>query len=127
MAVTGVRQIGLPALDLERAVEFYRDVLGLPVLARFGNLAFFDLAGVRLLLEAADDAGPPSGVLYLHVDDIGAEHAALVSVGLVFQSDPHPIFVDEHGTFGPEGETELMAFFLDSEGNQLALASRERR
>lgn len=127
MAIDGLRQVGLPASDLDRAVAFYRDVLGLTLVARFGTLAFFDTGGVRLLLESASEVAAPAGILYLEVDDIDAEHANLVDKGLTFQSAPHAVFVDEAGTFGAAGETELMAFFVDSEGNQLALAARERR
>jgi catechol 2,3-dioxygenase-like lactoylglutathione lyase family enzyme len=129
MVITGLRQIGLPAHDLDRAVAFYRDTLGLPFVARFGTLAFFDAGGVRILLEAAEESDQVqgAGVLYLAVDDIDGQHAELAARGIQFQSAPHAIFVDEQGTFGAAGETELMAFFRDSEGNQLALASRERR
>lgn len=50
-----IGQIATRALDLDRAVVFYRDVLALPFLYRFGNLACFDCAGTRLLIEV-----PPS-------------------------------------------------------------------
>lgn len=49
-----LRQVNLVAADLGRAVAFYRDILGLPLLATFGGLAFFDLAGVRLLLQVGE-------------------------------------------------------------------------
>jgi catechol 2,3-dioxygenase-like lactoylglutathione lyase family enzyme len=127
MEITSLRQIGLPARDLDRAVEYYRAVLGLPFVARYGALAFFDLDGVRLLLEAGEDPTARAGVIYLEVDDIEAAHAALVGRGVSFQSAPHLVFRDDQGTFGPVGEEEWMAFFVDSEGNQLALSSRIRR
>jgi methylmalonyl-CoA/ethylmalonyl-CoA epimerase len=125
MQITSVRQIGLPARDLDRAVEYYSAVLGVPVVARYGSLAFFDLDGVRVLLETAEDPAARAGVLYLAVDDIDAAHAELVARGVSFQSAPHLVFRDDEGTFGPAGDEEWMAFFLDSEGNQLALASRK--
>jgi methylmalonyl-CoA/ethylmalonyl-CoA epimerase len=49
-----IGQIGLPVADIERAEAFYGDVLGLYKLFRFGDLTFFDCAGVRLLLEKAE-------------------------------------------------------------------------
>jgi methylmalonyl-CoA/ethylmalonyl-CoA epimerase len=107
--------------DLDRAVAFYQDVLGLPLLARFGDLAFFDLGGVRLLLEPA---GGPGSILYLAVDDVGATTRQLVGLGVTFEDEPHAIFTDVHGTFGPAGEAEWMTFFRDSEGNLLALSAR---
>ena len=129
MVITGVRQVGLPATDLDRAIAFYRDILDLPFVARFASLAFFDAGGVRILLEAEESGAPAhrAGVLYLAVDEIDRRHAELTGRGIEFQSPPHAIFVDDEGRFGALCETELMAFFLDSEGNQLALASRERR
>ena len=49
-----LHQIALKATDLEASVAFYRDVLGLPLIARFDppGLAFFDLDGTRLMLSA---------------------------------------------------------------------------
>jgi methylmalonyl-CoA/ethylmalonyl-CoA epimerase len=124
MRITSLRQIGLPARDLDRAVAFYQEALGLEIVARYGSLAFFDLDGTRLLLETSEDPAARAGVLYLAVDDIDAAHAELVTRGVSFQSAPHLVFRDDQGTFGPAGGEEWMAFFLDSEENQLALASR---
>ena len=116
-----LRQIALGVDDLDRAVAFYRDVLGLTPIARFGGLAFFDLAGVRLLLET----GAGRSVLYLAVDDVHATRDELAARGVEFLDDPHVIFTDAEGTFGLAGEAEWMTFFHDSEGNTLALSSRE--
>ena len=42
--LTHIGQIALPVSDVERSEAFYKDVLGLPKLFRFGDLAFFDCA-----------------------------------------------------------------------------------
>ena len=42
-----IGQILVPVSDVDRAVSFYADVLGLPVLMRFPGIAFMDAAGVR--------------------------------------------------------------------------------
>jgi methylmalonyl-CoA/ethylmalonyl-CoA epimerase len=49
-----IHQIALRGNDLDRSVEFYRNTLGTRFIARFDppGLAFFDLDGTRLLLEA---------------------------------------------------------------------------
>ena len=121
----GLRQVALPATDVERAVGFYRDVLGLRHVATYGDLAFFDLDGVRLLVERNEsEARSDAYVLYLTVDDIDAAWAALRDRGVAFVDEPHLIFPDQAGTFGPAGEEEWMAFFHDSEGNLLALSTR---
>jgi methylmalonyl-CoA/ethylmalonyl-CoA epimerase len=42
---------------------------------------------------------------------------------VTIESEPHAIFKDEEGVFGPAGVEEWMAFFRDSEGNLLAFVS----
>lgn len=108
--------------DMDRAVAFYRDVVGLDLIARFDppGLAFFDLGGTRLLLEA----GAPSSLLYLGVDDVAGTTDRLRAAGVAIESEPHVIHVDEEGQFGPAGEVEEMAFFRDSEENLVGLAGR---
>jgi methylmalonyl-CoA/ethylmalonyl-CoA epimerase len=116
-----LHQIAQHADDLDRATAFYRDVVGLPHLATFEppGLAFFDLGGgTRLLLEG----GAPSAVLYLGVDDLEAAWARITSSGVEIVAEPHTIHVHD-GTLGPAGAEERMAFFEDSEGNTVALAS----
>ena len=120
--VDGLHQVAQRADDLDVSVAFYRDVLGLPFLARFDppGLAFFDLGGSRLLLEQ----GAPPALLYLHVPDVDAASEELVAAGVEFESPPHTIFTDEAGQFGPAGEEERMAFLRDPAGNLIALAGR---
>jgi methylmalonyl-CoA/ethylmalonyl-CoA epimerase len=122
-AVIGLHQVAQRAVDFDRAVGFYRDVVGLELIARLDppGLAFFRLGGTRLLLEV----GAPSALLYLRVDDVAASTDELRSRGVVFESEPHVIFSDREGHFGPAGEDEVMAFFRDSEENLVALAGRQ--
>jgi methylmalonyl-CoA/ethylmalonyl-CoA epimerase len=117
-----LHQVAQHVDDLGRAVAFYRDTLGLPLIATFDppGLAFFDLGGTRLLLEA----GAPSALLYLRVDDIDGRHADLRAAGVTFEGEPHLIHRDDDGRFGPPGNEEWMAFFRDSEQNLLGLVER---
>lgn len=46
-----IGQVAVPVKDLEQAVEFYENVLELPLLFNTGTLAFFDCGGIRLLLS----------------------------------------------------------------------------
>jgi len=121
-----LRQVSQRAVDIDRAAAFYEETLGIPLIARFGPLAFFDLGGVRLFLSAGEgaDTGPGS-VLYLAVDNVVATRERLQAKGVEFIDEPHVLFVDEAGTFGTAGQAEWMTFFHDSEGNVLALSSRE--
>lgn len=115
-------QVAQRVTDLNRAVEFYRDVLGGHLLARFDppGLAFFDVGQVRLLLEA----GAPSSLLYLRVDDVRTAVEELRDRGVEILTEPHEIFVDTEGLFGERGHVEWMAFIRDSEGNTVGLDSR---
>jgi methylmalonyl-CoA/ethylmalonyl-CoA epimerase len=50
-----IGQIALPVRDVDRSETFYEKTIGLRKLYRFGDLSFFDCAGVRLLLDKAHD------------------------------------------------------------------------
>jgi methylmalonyl-CoA/ethylmalonyl-CoA epimerase len=117
-----IGQIAMNARDLDRAVAFYRDTLGIPFLFKAPPaLAFFDCAGVRLLLDQPQDKefDHPGSILYFAVDDIRAMHAHLLARGVAFRSEPHLI------ARLPDREV-WMAFFDDTEGNTLALMSEPR-
>ena len=117
-----LRQVAQRAENLDRAVEFYRDVLGAELLARFDppGLAFLDAGEVRVLLDAA----APSSLLYLEVNDVRTFVEKLRDRGVMIQAEPHEIFDDTDGIFGETGQVEWMAFFRDSEGNTVGLISR---
>ncbi|HEX7165749.1 MAG TPA: VOC family protein [Acidimicrobiales bacterium] len=122
MTITGLRQVAQRAEDLARATSFYRDVLELPLIARFDppGLVFFDLGGTRLLLEV----GAPAALLYMAVADVAEVTDRLRARGVTIEAEPHVIHVDADGLFGPAGDAEEMAFFRDSEDNLLGLAGR---
>lgn len=117
-----LQQVAQRAEDFDRAVAFYRDMLGLRLIARFDppGLAFFDLDGVRLLIER----GAPTALIYLTTDDIEDRVETLRSAGVTIESEPHVIFRDDDGTFGEPGVEEWMAFFRDSETNLVGLVER---
>ncbi len=120
LGLGAIAQVSLEIRDVARAEAFYRDVLGLPHLFTFGDLAFFDAAGVRLYLQRTSQAEwRKSSVVYFLVDDIVTAHAELARRGAAIIGAPHMIF--RHDDTGVE---EWLAFFEDSEGNALALSSR---
>lgn len=115
-----VGQIMMPVEDLGRARDFYRDVLGMPFLFEVPRMAFFDLGGVRLMLGEREDDGDgdaaPGSILYYRVDDIQVARRSLGERGVSFDQEPALIAeMEDHDLW--------MAFFHDSEGNQLALMS----
>jgi methylmalonyl-CoA/ethylmalonyl-CoA epimerase len=113
-------QVAQHADDLERAATFYEQLLGAPPTGWFDppGLLFFDLDGVRLLLER----GAPSAMLYLAVEDVRTRIERIRGVAEVV-SEPHVIFRHEDDRLGPAGRDEWQAFFRDSEGNLVGLVS----
>ena len=118
-------QIAQHADDLERATAFYSDLLGAAPVATFDppGLVFFDVGGVRLLLDRA----APSALNYLSVDDIEATVERLRGAGAPVEADPHVIFAHEDESLGPAGSDEWMAFVRDSEGNLVGLVEHRSR
>ncbi len=123
MRLNRIQQVALGANDLDTSVGFYRDVLGAALVARYDppGLAFFDFGGVRLMLEK----GANPATLYYWVDDIDAAVAELTAKGVAFEQQPHLIFDDAQGVFGPAGQGEWMAFFRDPADNLVGLATRK--
>ena len=117
-----IGQIALPVRDLDRAVAFYRDVLGLTFLFRVPNLAFFDCDGVRLMLSPPETAELErhSSIIYFTVDDIHAAHQTLRDRGAQFDDQPHIIA-------NMETYDLWMAFFRDPDGNVLGIMSEVPR
>ena len=117
-------QVAQKAIDLNRATAFYSRLLGAQPTGVFDppGLVFFDLDGVRLLLER----GAPSAVIYLQVPDVDAALARLRADGARVIAEPVRIFQHEDDRLGPAGTAEYMAFFADSEGNSVGLIEQRR-
>ncbi|MEK0156826.1 VOC family protein [Arthrobacter oryzae] len=115
-------QIAQHASDLQRAAGFYAALLGAEARAVFDppGLLFFDLDGVRLLLES----GAPSALLYLAVPDVRESVAGLRDRGVEILEEPAVIFSHADNRLGPAGTDEWMAFIRDSEGNTVGLVSQ---
>ena len=111
-----IGQIALPVRDTDRAEAFYETVIRLRKLYRFGDLTFFDCAGVRLLLEKTTDPASfrPQGCIYFRCADIALTVAELERRGVAFTHPPHLIAaMDDHDL--------SMAFFTDPDGHTLAV------
>ena len=121
VALDRIGQIAIRAKDLKRAVQFYRDTLGMRFLFEVPNLAFFDCGGVRLMLGLPEgDFDHPGSVLYYKVADLNAAYEALKQRHVDFIDAPHIIArMPDHDLW--------MVFFHDSEGNTLALMSEVPR
>jgi len=111
-----IGQIGLPVIDTDRSEAFYEKVIGLRKLYRFGDLSFFDCAGVRLFLDKVKEpaAFRPQGCIYFRCADIALTVAELERRGVSFTLRPRLIAkMDDHDLW--------MAFFEDPDGHTLAV------
>jgi methylmalonyl-CoA/ethylmalonyl-CoA epimerase len=118
IAIRQIGQIAINVHDTNRAVEFYRDTLGLKLLFTAGHLAFFDCGGVRLMLTPPErpEFDHPASILYFKVDDIQSAHARLVQRKVKTESEPHVVArMPDHDLW--------LAEFRDSEGNIMALVA----
>ena len=118
-----IHQIAVVVHDVPRAVAFYRDVLGMKLLFEVPpTLAFFDCAGVRLMLSqpSAPEYDHPGSVLYYAVEDIQAAAGELKARGLVFDREPFIV--------GKLPNADVWsAFFKDPDQNVVALMSEVPR
>ncbi len=121
----GLNEIGQIAItigDLDKAVAFYRDVLGLKHLfSAPPGLAFFAVGSVRLMLSRPEkeDSERFSSVIYFKVPEIEKTHDALASRGVTFEAAPHRVAkMPDHELW--------MAFFRDPDRNLLALMCEKR-
>lgn len=120
--ISGIGQVSLVVEDLERATNFYRDVLGLEHQFMAGGMSFFDLGnGTRLMLgPSGGEFGHGSSILYYRVSGIEDEHARLQDAGVRVLEAPREIY-RQHG------HALWLGFYADSEGNAFALMEEKRK
>jgi catechol 2,3-dioxygenase-like lactoylglutathione lyase family enzyme len=108
-----IGQIHISVADIDRAVAFYRDVLGLKLLFQVPGqpMAFFDCGGVRLYLGAPSSLEyRANSFLYYRVSDIDDAYERLSSKGVKFLHEPRVV----HKT---EASELWMTGFQDPDGN----------
>jgi methylmalonyl-CoA/ethylmalonyl-CoA epimerase len=123
VGITRLGQIQIRTYDVERAANFYENILGLKLLFKAPpGLAFFDCGGVRLMLDHPEkqEFDHASSILYFAVPDIQAAHATMKAQSVKFEDEPHMIArMPDHDLW--------MTFFRDTEDNLLALMSEIKR
>ena len=121
--LSAIGQIFVRARDLERAVRFYRDTLGMPFLFQAPpQMAFFQCGPTTVMVGVPEspEFDHPASTIYYLVPDIDAAHATLRGRAVAFISEPHLVH--------RAADYELwLADFRDSEGNVLALMARKSR
>lgn len=116
--VTGVDFVGVPTRDLDTAVQFYGDTLGLPrsVYMKERNYAEFETGNLTLSVYNAEQMGLPHNVnpnpIAMHVEDVARARAELEGRGVTFLGDTLDTGVCH------------MAFFTDPDGNAAMLHHR---
>jgi catechol 2,3-dioxygenase-like lactoylglutathione lyase family enzyme len=82
----------LAVTDLNRAVEFYRDRLGLKLTSTNEDFAFFDAGGFTIALRGgrpkADPADLASVEIAFAVEHVKPAHQALRALGIEFKREP---------------------------------------
>lgn len=97
--------------DMERAVAFYRDTIGLELKFSSPGWSEFATGSTTLALHPASKEQPPGTTeVGLQADDIAGVHRRLVAAGVHFTRVPTP----EHGV--------TLAEFVDCEGARVSLA-----
>ena len=117
--IAKIGQLALVFKNIDAAIAFYRDILGLRFLFPAGpKLAFFDCGGTMLMFSTAErpEFDHPNSVVYFNVPDIQTAYADLMAKGVKFEEAPHLI------AKLPAFDLWLAAF-RDPENNLLALRS----
>ena len=115
MKLGEIKQIALAVSDIEASVGFYQKSLGLKLLFRAEpKMAFFDIAGVRLMLSEAEDVKTGGPMLYFACEDIAATYQSLADARVNVIREPLMTHkTDEHELW--------LAFFDDPDGHTWAL------
>jgi methylmalonyl-CoA/ethylmalonyl-CoA epimerase len=120
LSLSQIGQVAMNAHDIERAVTFYRDKLGMKHLFTVPpKMAFFDCDGIMLMLSLPEkpEFDHPGSILYFNVEDIEQAAETLIARGVQFEEKP--TFVANMGA-----HDLWMGFFRDSENNLLAIRSK---
>ena len=99
--------------DMEKAIRFHRDTLGLPLKFQSPEWSEFTTGDVTLALHKADEKNKPGTVqLGFDVEDLKGVYAKRKELGLTFTAEPAPL----HGS--------LLGKFLDSENTECSISGR---
>ena len=112
-----IGQIAIPVSNTDRSEAFYVQTLGLRKLYRYGDLSFFDCAGVRLMLSPPENGAkvePGQGAIYFRVADLALAVQELKAKSADVFSEPHLL--------APMPDHDLwMAFLRDPDGHLIGL------
>jgi len=102
--------------DMDRAVAFYADVVGLALVRREGDeWAEFEAGPIRFALHGTDEGAPGAGTMVLRVDDLDEARWSLEGRGAVFDA-----YVGEVAGYA------RFATFRDPDGNPVQIIEYAR-
>jgi catechol 2,3-dioxygenase-like lactoylglutathione lyase family enzyme len=117
--VTGVDFVSVPTQDLDRAIRFYGDTLGLRMSVDMRDRGFAEFENGTVTFNVHDPAKMNIGSfnanrnhIALHVEDVATARATLTERGVSFMGDTFDTGVCH------------MAFFADPDGNLYMLHHR---
>ena len=118
-------QVSLPASDLDRAMNWYSEKLGLKPteVDDQGRSAWYESGGIRFLVYVSEFAGSNKATAAsFSIEDFDSAVSRLRDAGVVFDElDLGEIKTVDGVLTTPDGNK--VALFKDSEGNILALAN----
>lgn len=120
--ISSIGQIAITVSDVEKALGFYRDVLGLPFLfSPSPDLAFLRAGDVRVMLSTPQGAGKvgANSILYFKTSDIEKIHAEMIARGALNERSP------QLAAKMPDHELWL-SFIRDPDGNLVGLMEEKR-
>jgi DNA-binding CsgD family transcriptional regulator len=117
LKISALAQIARTVQDIKQSEAWYKDILGVPHLYTFGNLAFFDFSGTRLMLSQ-EAASVPESILYFRAMDIVGAYQQLKLRGVDFVNAPH--MIHRHA----DGSEEWLCIFKDLEARPLGLMAQ---
>ncbi|WP_223670779.1 VOC family protein [Kangiella shandongensis] len=115
-------QVAITVSNIQSALSFYRDALGLEFLfAPSDNLAFLQSGDTRIMLTKPQGAGEvgKNSILYFYASDIEARYKDIVSKGASGEREP------ELAAQMPDHELWI-GFIKDPDGNLIGLMEEKR-
>jgi predicted enzyme related to lactoylglutathione lyase len=124
----GILELAKPVIvictrDRARAVEFYRETLGLAFAYEDSFATVFNVGGITLRVSTVTDFTPHEHtILGFHVPDVAATVRALREKGVTFNIY-QGFGQDELGIWSAPGGAVRVAWFKDPEGNVLSVTN----
>lgn len=120
--ISAIGQIAITVSDVQKALGFYRDILGLSFLfSPTPELAFLKAGDVRIMLSTPQGAGKvgANSILYFKTSNIETTHANILARGATNERSP------QLAAKMPDHELWL-SFIRDPDGNLLGLMEEKR-